>query len=207
MRRSVISFTVLILLAACSPRAVRSPSPSAAAKNRLPYVDLEPGWRLQVVTPLTRSGRYVIESTSQQNGANITVAANSDFLGYETDYYSVDHRGRDSVKIHFVSAAVTKDGVANPVAQPRVPLFQLPDSDKYVRLLYLKRESQTDHDMAVLAASKRELLSALTDRVQEDPHACRDAQHTYCSWIPAGIAVRPERLHTPPDMNSWEPAR
>jgi hypothetical protein len=198
---------LLILLAGCSPRAIRTPS-SPVVGNRLPYIDLEGGWRLHVITPITRSGKFILQnSSSQQNGNTITLSASNDFLGYETDYYAVEPPGRQRVQIHFVTATVTKDGSTVPQMHPRIDLFTLLHGAKYVRLLYLRRESETDHDMAILASSKRELLVALTDRVQADPRACENVAHAYCSWIPAGIAVRPERQELVNGSESWVPAR
>jgi hypothetical protein len=209
MRFTVFSLA-LLTLAGCSQRAVRAPIPAsnAAAQNRLPYVDLEPGWRLRVITPITRSGKLVPQtSQSQQSGHTITLSASSDFLGYETDYYAIDRHGRDGVRIRFLSAADMKGGVTTPDSSPRLSLFQVPRSAKFVRLLYLRRESGTDHDMAVLGASNRDLLATLTDDIQADPRACYNGHHVYCSWIPSGVAVRPELAHIVNGSETWIPAR
>lgn len=204
-RRALLG--LVILLAGCSPRAIRIPS-SPAAGNRPPYIDLEGGWRLRVITPITRSGKLILQnSSSEQNGNTITLSAGNDFLGYETAYYAVDPHGRDHVQIHFVTATVTKDGNTVPQMHPRLDLFSFSAGARYIRLLYLRRESQTDHDMAILASSKRESLVALTDRVQADPCACEKVPHAYCSWVPAGVAVRPERPELANGSESWVPAR
>lgn len=200
--------TVLLLLTACAPRASRAPVATPSAANQTSYIDLEAGWRLHIVFPITRSGKYTVESsTTQQNGNTLTLSPSSDFIGYESDVYSVKARGRDGILIHFESASETKDGVTNQIANPRLTLFQLPRHAKYVRLLFLRRESQTDHDMAVLAAGHKELLASLTIRVQADPRECRDASRSYCSWIPAGVAVRPERQQMKDGSETWLPVR
>jgi hypothetical protein len=80
-------------------------------------------------------------------------------------------------------------------AQPQsiAPLFRLPFAARLVRLIYLIRVSQSDHDMAVVAAGDIDALNALTLRVQSDPAgACHDEPATFCSWVPQGIAVRAE---------------
>jgi hypothetical protein len=65
---------------------------------------------------------------------------------------------------------------------------------RHVRLLYMQKVSQADHNMAVLAATDRQRLQALTQRVQAAPEAeCRGNRNEYCEWIPAGVAVRAER--------------
>jgi hypothetical protein len=199
---------VAAVLTGCASRATRViPAPQAAARLQVPYVDLQPGWRLRVITPLTKSGTYKLAPTrEQQNGGTVTLAAGDDFLGYETSLYSVQPRGRNGVRIEFISAEETKDGVTTAEAHPRIQLFGLPRRAKYVRLLYLTRVSRSDHDMAVVAASRQELLAQVTAQVQSDSRACHNDDGTFCSWIPAGIAVRPEK-RAAGDNGSWAPAQ
>ena len=73
-----------------------------------------------------------------------------------------------------------------------------------VRLLCLQKVSDADHAMAVLAAPDSPRLAVLTRSVQASPEtACRTNRGQYCEWIPAGVAVRPER----PNGSNWVPAR
>src|SRR5437764_528004 len=53
--------------------------------------DLQPGWRIRVVIPLTKSGKYKVEtSTTQTSGNTIELKASDDLLGYEEDFYEVN---------------------------------------------------------------------------------------------------------------------
>ncbi len=206
--RPILCLAVIIALTGCASRSVRVPATTPTVALRAPYLDLEPGWRLRVVTPLTKSGTYRPEiGNQQQNGNTMTLSLGDDFIGYETAYYAVQPRGRTGVRIAFTSAADTRNGITIAQPHPSRRLFELPRGARYVRLLYLKRVSQTDHDMAVLASDQRTLLAQSTAQVQADPRACENLRHTFCSWIPAGIAVRAEVLETIRGSEQWMPAR
>lgn len=185
--------------------ALHAPRPVDAVQPIGPsFIDLEPGWRLRVVTPLLRSGGYVLKSNGETSSANtVTISAGADFLGYEVAYYAVSRNG-----VSFGSAETTKDGHTVPQAEPVARLFQLPRGIRRVRLIYLVRVSQADHDMAVAAAKNMEDLQDLTQRVQADPaNACRVAGSTFCAWIPRGIAVAPQVQRKSGGAVDWVPAR
>jgi hypothetical protein len=77
-----------------------------------------------------------------------------------------------------------------------------------LRLLYLQRASEADHNMAALGADRKDRLEALTRRVQTDPTACLgNVQPEVCLWIPVGIAVRPEMVNMVDGTKEWTPAR
>jgi hypothetical protein len=200
-----LAFLALLpLLAACTAHHPRAPA--AAVQPIGPsYIDLEPGWRLRVVTPILKSGGYRLNLTAPTADAGtVTLHAGDDFLGYEVAYYAV--RARNGVE--FVSAEITKNGRTAPQSQPVAHLFQLPRGVRHVRLIYLVRVSQADHDMAVAAAKDTDALDALTRRVQANPaDACRTEPGAYCEWIPAGIAVVPQFKKTIDGGFEWVPAR
>ena len=165
------------------------------------YIDLEPGWRLRVVTPLLKSGGYRLNpGAAQVNGHTVTITAGTDFLGYETACYAVTARHG----IRFLSAETTRNGTTVPQPRPVARLFQLPPEMRRTRLIYLLRVSRTDHDMAVVAARNAAALDALTRRVLANPaESCRSGRDAACEWIPAGIAVVPEVRR----KAAWVPAR
>jgi hypothetical protein len=168
------------------------------------FIDLQPGWRLRVVTPMLKSGGYRLQPSAQQvSGNTVTLSAGSDFLGYEVSYYAVKAR-----RVEFVSAQVTRGGTTVPQAQPIVRLFELPRGMRHVRLIFLLRVSQADHDMAVAAAKDIAALEALTSRVLANPaDGCRSSASATCKWIPAGIAVVPEVQKAGAVADQWAPAR
>lgn len=182
------------------------PEPAAAPEE---YIDLRDGWRVRVVTPILKSGGYRFQTDVQEVAGNtITISAGTDFIGYETAYYAVRARSEGGVAIEFGSAEVTKEGKTTPQARPVASLFELPESAKYVRLLYVLRISHADHDMAVVATDKPETLDAFTRDVQAKPaDACKVERGTFCAWIPAGIAVRPEAREIVRGVEEWNPVR
>jgi hypothetical protein len=184
-------------LIGCAPRRAPVPvaaAPKATASPLVPqYLDLKPG-ELRVVTPLLKSGGYQLRLTEQrQNGNAVTFSAGSDFLGYETARYVVRRLDGERMRIELKSVEVTREGVTSPRARPVEPLFRLPRGTRHVRLIYLVRVSQTDHDMAVVAARDEHTLEAATREVLRNPAACRERWSGNCSWVPNGIAVRVER--------------
>jgi len=148
---------VLALMTACSVRTARVAGPTAEVTGPRYYIDLEPGWRLRVVTPILKDGGYVVKTQGE--------TVEPGFLGYEVS-------------------------------------FQLPAGSRYARLIYLLRASGADHEMAVVAARRREALDPFTAAVRADPEACRAGRSAWCAWIPNGIAVTPER----PAGGQWEAA-
>lgn len=82
----------------------------------------------------------------------------------------------------------------------------LPSHIRYVRLLFLTRASHADHDMAIIASDQTESLDVLTRAVQaEGLKGCEIHVRGHCSWIPAGVAVRPELQRVA--GGPWVPAR
>ena len=202
--RKLLCLALASVLTGCAAR--KPHAPAAAVQPIGPsYIDLEPGWRLRVVTPILKSGGYRLQSIAQTvSGGAVTLTAGDDFLGYEVAYYAVKARNG----VEFVSAETTRDGRTTPQPQPVAHLFQLPRGLRHVRLIYLVRVSQADHDMAVAAAWDMQALDALTRRVETHPSdACHDEQGAFCAWIPAGIAVVPQIPKRINGAVEWDPAR
>jgi hypothetical protein len=173
----------LLLAIVLSGCAARKAPVAPTAVDRADYIDLQPGWRLRVVTPVLKSGAY------------------------ELAYYAVRSRNGTGVRLEFLSAEITEEGKTTAQSRPLAPLFQLPRSVKYVRLIFLTRMSRADHDMAVAAAAEPDDLDALTRRVLDDPADCKSEARTYCAWIPQGIAVAPELQRMTNGVGQWIPAR
>ena len=197
----VLVLTVCAMLNACSTHRTQ-PEPSPI--NNPSYIDLQPGWRIRVVAPILKSGGYKVqlEDVRNQNGT-ITMKTGKDFEGYETDYYEV-RAGNNLLKIRFRSGEVSKnDGSRHGTVRPLISLFDPPKDDQYIRLLFLTRSSDRDYDQAILTASSSEQLNLLTNQVQSDPiENCKTRFGSSCIWVPAGVAVRPEKKRG----REWVPA-
>ncbi|MGH9640382.1 MAG: hypothetical protein ACRD3Y_09995, partial [Bryobacteraceae bacterium] len=194
------------LLSAC----VRRPKPLAPAPpkpvNPSAYVDLVPGCRLRVVTPLFASGtrKCALAKLLSETGSSTTLKAPPGFVGYETAYYLLkprsDHRGSS---ITFQYATTTKSGVVTRENRLRKQLFHVPRDIRFFRLAFLIRESRSDHNMALVGTYRKDILNDWTAAILADPGACANHRRRVCLWIPAGIAVRPEIKKA----SGWTPLR
>lgn len=197
----ILVATICAALGGCGTYR-RQPEPSPI--SNLSYIDLQPGWRIRVVAPRLKSGGYKVqlEEVRNEKGA-ITIETGKDFEGYETDYYEV--RAADNLlRINFRFGELRlNDGSRHRTLHPLVALFNAPNKEQYLRLLFLTRSSDRDHDQAILTASSVQQLEVLTNRVQTTPvESCKIQYETSCVWVPAGVAVRPEKKRG----REWVPA-
>jgi hypothetical protein len=169
-----------------------------------PYVDLQPGWRVRVVTPLLKSGGYIVPSLAASGGDTTHLVAGDDLIGYEKDYYTVEARQNSGITLHLATAEVWEKGTPHPVHEPRLRVFQRADDDRYVRLVYLVRVSQADHDMAIVEANDPTALDEITRNVV-DRAQCEVSSLGACTWVPAGVAVAPEKLAKSKHKPEWVP--
>ena len=172
---------VLALLTGCASRTARmAATPTGSANND--YLDIQAGWRLTAVTPILKSGGYVLKTPDKPTSSNgFTLSAGTDFVGYEVAHYDVKGQRGGRVRVEFNSAEVTKEGKTQRQQQSIAPLFQVAREAIYLRLIYLIRISQADHNMAVVAARKIEALDALTRQIQTNPaEGCKVDRHSSC---------------------------
>jgi hypothetical protein len=156
-------------------------------------MDLAPGGRLRILVPVLNSngnGYRVVSDSEQSDGKTIVLSA-ANLAGYEVSYYFVEGRNDGRVRLKFTSAEITKDGKTAPEAAPTLP-FPLPLTAQHIRLIYLIRNSQSDHNMAIAASKSLDALNVFTNQLKSNPDVCRQDGRVFCSWVPAGIAVRPE---------------
>lgn len=154
-------------------------------------MDLKGGSSLRIVVPLSEpvGPQSRVESSQEQN--QITVHAEG-AVGYEQCRYAVDGKAKGKVRLVFQASEVTRENHTTAEAkEPTLP-FSLPRSTEYIRLVYLVRKSQADHNMAILGAKRRDLLDAFTEKLEKDPGACSTDKETFCTFVPSMIAVRPE---------------
>lgn len=212
---------VALLAASCALQNV--PPPAEAPPPRSWYwVDLHAGWRVRVVTPVTRSGGYLVvanphvgngESSTQvqmmrsaPGAATVNLKAAKDLIGYEVSLYSVKSQSGGGVRVTFRSAVINNGGKKAAQPRPVFPMFKLPGDDKFLRILHLGWGSSGDHDAAILAASNPNILDVLARNVALDHSACIIGRDSFCSWVPAGIAVIPEHKQSAGGKSPWTAA-
>lgn len=191
--RSVVIFAGALALVgseACSRRNIHVSQAGTPVTTDNSYTDLEGGSRLSVVIPLTESGGTLPTLRAEQSdGSTITLSA-ADLKGYETVYYAIMGARNGAVRLRFMSAAITNDGKTAAEPNPPVLPFALPKGREHIRLIYLVRASQADHNMAIVASKHLDTLNTFTKELKQDPRNCARNDKVFCSWVPAGIAVR-----------------
>jgi hypothetical protein len=188
----ILAGAILFVSAGCANKLAHAPTDGAVPFGDNSYMDLQPGTSLRILVPVLTSGRYQIptDSVAQDRGSIVLSAAN--LIGYEVSHYSVGGRNAARVRLKFRSAEITKDSkTVQETSAPPLP-FALPAKAGHIRLIYLIRSSQADHNMAIAASRDLPALNAFTDRVKANPAACERGSAVFCTWVPAGIAVRPE---------------
>ena len=208
MIRHCLTLVLLLSLAACARRKVSLPAQSPCLPPEASFIDLEPGWRLRAVFPLWKPGttdHKLAAQKSDEKTRTVTLQANDNFVGYETQYYRIRKRW-GAMQICFHSADVTKDGVSSSLDRPSQEVVKVPANTKRVRLVFLARASQADHNMAVIAANTDNVLNEATRKFEADPASCPHLD-CYCAWIPAGVAIRAEMPVRTPSGIDWQPAR
>lgn len=187
---AVLFFTA----AGCFRKTVHAPVAATSSPSDNSYMDLKPGERLRILIPVLSSGGHQVTWGSEHMEGNAIVLSATNVVGYELSYYSIEAKVNGKVQLKFVSAAKTIDGTTTPEGSaPKLP-FPLPVKPQHIRLLYLVRRSQSDHNMAITAAKNLQALNVFTERLKNDPTICKQAGGVFCAWVPTGMAVRTEPL-------------
>lgn len=123
-----ITMIAAIIFSGCAARRsvpVMPPAPSGSS-----FIDLQPGWRIRVVTPILKSGKYELQSlkTTQVPGRSIALSAGDDFIGYEISYYAVAGSHRSALRLRFTSARAVRNGKNIAEFAPLLRLLILPDT-------------------------------------------------------------------------------
>ena len=175
----------LLLLPSC---AHRNRNKGVSAPPPIDFLEFMPGSTVQVVIPLTRSGSYVLPSIRTQKPNDFDIHAGDDFIGYEKVVYKVTARRDGGVEVGFTHAADWRNGKRSTVENPKLKLFEDLTAFRYFRLVFLTRESQADHNMAIVAAKNPLTLKELSDAVTNSAQ-CQTTNDAVCRWVPEGVAV------------------
>jgi hypothetical protein len=219
--RANLAALIVMIIDVSSCMHPRASIPNAPIQISSPdWIDLQPGWRVRVVTPMLRSGGYLIKAgaaragggdrahqdftLSRNNTLHTVTSANTDLIGYEISFYSVKSRRGGGVRVVFHSAEIIREGQRISSRHPIEPMFQLPRQATWLRIVHWSRGSH-DYDAAILAANRQDLLPPLTRQLQSDPFACKISGNTFCSWIHPGVAVMPESRSGDKGKKEWVP--
>jgi hypothetical protein len=143
------------------------------------FIDLAPGQRLKTVSPIP-FGRPIETESVAGSGNSLSLVMKSNLLGYQVAWWSVERNGQ-AMELKFVSA---ESHIGSAVTAPDHPDFR-PNAGRdaaYIRLFYLTRVSQADHNVVLLFARTRQELERLTGAVT----ACPEGS---CQAVPGEVAV------------------
>lgn len=182
----------VLISSACAAKIAHAPAKAAVPFDENSYMDLQPGTSLRILVPILTSGRYQVSTDSARREGSAMVLSAANLIGYEVSYYTVEGHNAARIRLKFRSAEITKD--ARTIQENHAPPlpFTFPTKAERIRLIYLVRGSQADHNMALAASKDLAALNAFTDRVKANPAACERHAEVFCTWVPAGIAVRSE---------------
>jgi hypothetical protein len=185
-----IATLALLVAVGCSRHKIHAPQAVNAPALDNSYTDLKGGCRLSILIPLTKSGTTRPTLTAQQNSASTISLSAADLTGYEVAYYAISGRRNGAVRLKFMSAEITREGKTLAELNPPTLPFVLPTGSEHIRLIYLVRASQADHNMAIIASKHLDALNTFTKELKEHPGSCARNDEVACSWVPGGIAVR-----------------
>jgi hypothetical protein len=180
-----------------------APSPDAD----LDYVDFKAKWRIRVVVPILRIPGYIVPTTGfTTEGHVLELTADKDYVGYETEYYSVLPRRTPGVRLKLANAEDVIDGKESARTQPRLQMLNLPPAVKYIRLVHLIRQSGSDHNMVIVGAANQNTLALLTASVLSNgSQMCNSSDEMTCIPVPQGIAIVPEKKTQVNGRAQWRP--
>ncbi len=178
------------------------PASAPAASTGPDFLDLQAGWRLRITTPLFPKTSPEIQEASAGN--TVTLKAPEGFA-YQTAYYEIRRDPARGLQFELISGTVMREGKRSD-EPARLGWEIRPDiAAVLARVIYLRRLSGPDHNMAIAAAMNQAALEALTRAIDVDPErACVSTAEAFCAWVPPGVAVVAERMTANGD---WEPVR
>jgi hypothetical protein len=150
-------------------------------------VDLGPGIRLQVVSPIMEDGKNFsppvpVQVSGSGNTLNLALAVPA-MLGYETALYDIlPAQGRPGFMIVPLGAERHIGGSTNHVSQPATNYFQFSPQTAWYRLYY--KAGETDFTALIVGARSRAELSASITSCEGQPAGM-------CVQIPRHVAVNP----------------
>lgn len=183
---------MFVAATACVHRKIAAIPPPVNTSTDNSYLDLVAGTRLRLVVPLLKNGDSTVSMSAQKGADGAIVLSANNLVGYRTSFYFVEGHAKGEVRLRFIGAQTTRNGKTDAdEKEPAVP-FTLPSKAQHVRLIYYVRASPSDHNMAIAGSKDMNALIAFTERFETDPAVCGTDTRVFCSWVPPGVALRPE---------------
>jgi hypothetical protein len=151
------------------------------------YIDLTPGFRLEVISPIVRpgtpDGAPLVEEAGvdgNDRSLNVTLKASPNLVGHETAWYRLAPKPDGGSRIAAVSAVATIGGIATPLDEPGANYFTFGVGTGYYRLFFKPEQQRA----VILGVPSRAALPADTD-------GCGKAGGPECITMPRHVGVNP----------------
>lgn len=165
------------------------------------YVDLQPGYRLRIISPIRESGNEaapIIEESGELKQTpdgkfSIDLRASSDLIGVEEAWYTIEKRksraGNELLPVH----AVTRiDDRTDKTSKSRFRYFKFDSEVVIFRLFFLAWDGGENRKTMLLGGKNETALDLETQRLNRDPDACTAMQNqVQCFMVPEGVAFIP----------------
>ncbi len=151
---------------------------------RAGFVDLGPGNRIEVLSPIVRDGAdenapLVEEVTTggTDQRIEVTLKASPQLVGQEAAWYGFEPQSGGGSKIAPISASARVRGIEMALEGPGKNYFTFAATNGYYRLFFKPEE----HTAVIVGAPAR-------DRLPQDPAQCGQAE---CITLPKNVGVNP----------------
>ena len=143
-------------------------------------INLEAGLRLKVVAPLLKPGYTDIKTQIATNSKPGALEVNVEGLeGFETAYYMLRPRRDGGLEFALISVEQNRIGVITKVSKPVGFHFTKEPNAQHYQLMFMRRVSIADRDIALLGAPTWKLLLETAHRFDTVPGAVND-----CDKVP-----------------------
>ncbi|MGD0579590.1 MAG: hypothetical protein ABSC08_11750, partial [Bryobacteraceae bacterium] len=143
-------------------------------------INLEAGLRLKVVAPLLKPGYTAIKTQLSPNSKPGSLEVNVEGLeGFETAYYMVRPRRGGGLEFALLSVEQNRMGVITKASKPSAFHFAKAPNAEHYQLMFLRRVSIADRDIALLGAPTWKLLLETAHRFDTVAGAVND-----CDKVP-----------------------
>jgi hypothetical protein len=171
-------------------------------------LDIAPGMRLQVVSPILGEGGGAAEEldvAETATGLTITMKAPANLVGFEEAWYAVrPGTGGAGVQIVPLYAERRIDGEVERRPRPESNLFQLAEEAAFYRVFY--KATMTEYTALVVAAPSPSELARRTRILETGKASCEALEGRLCAAVPKGVAVNgfiPVRVNGAEIMVPW----
>jgi hypothetical protein len=159
-------------------------------------VELDPGVRLQVMTPVMAEGAApdapIIDATTTVNGNTVTIEGRftENLLGYEMTWYSAQARSRlPGVTVAPLLTERHIKGETERVSQPALNYFQSLSAASFYGLFY--KGGQTEFTALIVGAVTKADLDRRRKLLEAGVTSCEMLNNEMCVTVPKRVAINP----------------